>query len=60
MNQTFTSLVLDIKESLDHARFPTELIFKLQDALEKAQQLDAEWVNDLYEQSDEYFHSISI
>lgn len=55
MSQTFESLMLEIQESLSLVASPTDLTLALSNALQKAETYEEEWINDLYERSDDYF-----
>jgi hypothetical protein len=49
MTQTFESLVVDIKESIEQCSSPSALTSKLMYALKKAEEFEEEWINELYE-----------
>ena len=55
MTQTFTSLLVEIRESIEQSLTPTELTTKLADALKIAEAYEEEWINDMYEHSDDNF-----
>lgn len=55
MTQTFTSLLVEIRESIDQSLTPTDLTIKLADALQRAEAYEEEWINDMYEHSDDNF-----
>lgn len=55
MSQTFESLLLEINESLSLVSSPTDLTLALSNALQKAEAYEEEWINDLYEHSDDNF-----
>jgi hypothetical protein len=55
MSQTFESLMLEIQESLSLVSSPTDLTLALSNALQKAEAYEEEWINDLYERSEDPF-----
>lgn len=55
MSQTFESLILEIQHAIINAETPTALTTALSDALKKAEDYEDEWINDLYEQSEDGF-----
>jgi len=55
MTQTFTSLLLDIRHSVEQSLTPTQLTSALADALKKAEEFEEEWINEMYENSDDRF-----
>jgi len=55
MSQTFESLMLEIQESLSLVSSPTDLTLALSNALQKAENYEEEWINDLYERSEDPF-----
>jgi len=55
MSQTFESLLLEIQESLSLLASPTDLTLVLSNALQKAEAYEEEWINELYERSEDNF-----
>lgn len=55
MSQTFESLLLEINESLSLVSSPTHLTLALSNALQKAETFEEEWINELYERSEDNF-----
>ena len=54
MSQSFESLVLEIRNSIDYSLSPSQLTSNLMSALKKAEEFEQEWKNELYESSDGY------
>jgi hypothetical protein len=55
MSQTFESLLVEIQDSLTRVASPTDLTLALSNALQKAENYEEEWINDLYENSEDPF-----
>ena len=55
MTQTFESLLVEIQDSLTRVASPTDLTLALSNALQKAEAYEEEWINDLYERSEDNF-----
>ncbi len=55
MTQTFESLLVEIQDSLTRVASPTDLTLVISDALQKAEAYEEEWINDLYERSEDNF-----
>ena len=55
MTQTFESLLVEIQDSLTRVASPTDLTLALSNALHKAETFEEEWINDLYERSEDNF-----
>jgi hypothetical protein len=47
--------MLEIQESLSLVSSPTDLTLALSNALQKAENYEEEWINDLYEKSEDPF-----
>ena len=54
MTQTFESLLLEIRDSIEQSLTPSQLTSNLMSALKKAEDFEQEWMNSLYESSDGY------
>jgi hypothetical protein len=52
MSQTFESLLLEIRDSIEQSMTPSQLTSTLMSALKKAEEFEEEWINELYENSD--------
>ncbi len=52
MSQTFESLLLEVRDSIEQSMTPSQLTSTLISALKKAEELEEEWINELYENSD--------
>lgn len=55
MTQSFGSLLVEIQDSLNRVASPTDLTLALSNALQKAENYEEEWINDLYEKSEDPF-----
>lgn len=55
MTQTFESLLLDIEHAIKNAETPSALTTALYDAVKRAEDYEDEWINSLYEQSEDGF-----
>ncbi len=54
MSQSFESLLLEIRDSIEQSLSPSQLTSTLTSALKKAEELEEEWINELYESNDGY------
>jgi hypothetical protein len=52
MSQTFESLLLEVRDSIEQSMTPSQLTSTLMMALKKAEELEEEWINELYENND--------
>ena len=52
MSQSFESLLLEIRDSIEQSLSPSQLTSTLMSALKKAEEFEEEWINELYESSD--------
>jgi hypothetical protein len=52
MSQTFESLLLEVRDSIEQSMSPSQLTSTLMSALKKAEELEEEWINELYENND--------
>lgn len=59
MLQSFEALKLDIEHNVRQSLTPSELTSILQDMLHRAEQYEEEWINDLYERSEDGFESFT-
>jgi ribonucleotide reductase beta subunit family protein with ferritin-like domain len=55
MTQTFESLILDIRHAIEQSLTPSELTTALYDAVKRAEDYEEEWINDMYENSEDGF-----
>jgi hypothetical protein len=58
MKKTFEQVVLEIKESIDQSVTPTQLTSVLMMCLKQAEDFEDEWINELYENSEDGFSSL--
>lgn len=54
MSQSFESLLLEVRDSIEQSLSPSQLTSTLMSALKKAEEFEEEWINELYENSDGY------
>lgn len=54
MSQSFESLLLEIRDSIEQSLSPSQLTSTLMSALKKAEDFEQEWMNELYESNDGY------
>ncbi len=54
MSQSFESLLLEIRDSIEQSLTPAQLTSTLMSALKKAEDFEQEWMNSLYESNDGY------
>ena len=54
MSQSFESLLLEIRDSVEQSLTPSQLTSTLMSALKKAEDFEQEWMNSLYESNDGY------
>ncbi len=52
MSQTFESLLLEVRDSIEQSLTPSQLTSTLMSALKKAEEFEEEWINELYENND--------
>jgi hypothetical protein len=52
MSQSFESLLLEVRDSIEQSMTPSQLTSTLMMALKKAEELEEEWINELYENND--------
>jgi hypothetical protein len=52
MLQSFESLLLEVRDSIEQSMTPSQLTSTLMMALKKAEELEEEWINELYENND--------
>ena len=52
MSQSFESLLLEVRDSIEQSMSPSQLTSTLMSALKKAEEFEEEWINELYESSD--------
>jgi len=52
MSQSFESLLLEVRDSIEQSMSPSQLTSTLMSALKKAEEFEEEWINELYENSD--------
>ena len=52
MSQSFESLLLEIRDSIEQSMTPSQLTSTLMMALKKAEELEEQWINELYENND--------
>jgi len=52
MSQSFESLLLEVRDSIEQSLTPSQLTSTLMMALKKAEELEEEWINELYENND--------
>jgi hypothetical protein len=52
MTQSFESLLLEVRDSIEQSMTPSQLTSTLMMALKKAEELEEEWINELYENND--------
>ena len=55
MTQTFESLILDIRHAIEQSETPSALTTALYDAVKRAEDYEEEWINDMYENSEDGF-----
>jgi len=55
MSQSFESLLLEIEHAIKNAETPSALTSALYAATKKAEEYEDEWINSLYEQSEDGF-----
>jgi hypothetical protein len=54
MSQSFESLLLEIRDSIEQSLTPSQLTSTLMMALKKAEEFEHQWINELYESNDGY------
>ena len=52
MSQSFESLLLEVRDSIEQSMTPSQLTSTLMMALKKAEEFEEEWINELYENND--------
>jgi hypothetical protein len=52
MSQSFETLLLEVRDSIEQSMTPSQLTSTLMMALKKAEELEEEWINELYENND--------
>jgi hypothetical protein len=52
MSQSFESLLLEVRDSIEQSLSPSQLTSNLMSALNKAEEFEEEWINELYENND--------
>jgi hypothetical protein len=52
MSQSFESLLLEVRDSIEQSLSPSQLTSTLMSALKKAEEFEEEWINELYENND--------
>ena len=52
MSQSFETLLLEVRDSIEQSMTPSQLTSTLMMALKKAEEFEEEWINELYENND--------
>jgi hypothetical protein len=52
MSQSFETLLLEVRDSIEQSMTPSQLTSTLMTALKKAEEFEEEWINELYENND--------
>lgn len=52
MSQSFETLLLEVRDSIEQSMTPSQLISTLMMALKRAEEFEEEWINELYENND--------
>jgi hypothetical protein len=52
MSQSFETLLLEIRDSIEQSMTPSQLTSTLMMALKRAEEFEEEWINELYENND--------
>jgi hypothetical protein len=52
MSQSFETLLLEVRDSIEQSITPSQLTSTLMMALKRAEEFEEEWINELYENND--------
>jgi hypothetical protein len=52
MSQSFETLLLEVRDSIEQSMTPSQLTSTLTMALKRAEEFEEEWINELYENND--------
>jgi hypothetical protein len=52
MSQSFETLLLEVRDSIEQSMTPSQLTSTLMMALKRAEEFEEEWINELYENND--------